>query len=161
MPVVSKLLKEELHGAQNYFGRENRCVYCDIIEKEIAAKTRLIVETERLVALAPYASRFAYETLILPKKHHHRFEDADDDTIVGLAEILKELLRKINLILDNPPYNLMLHTFSFDQGTADGYYHWHLELLPIVGRVAGFEWGAGFFINPVPPEDAATRLKEA
>lgn len=161
MPVVSKLLKEELYGAERYFSRENRCVYCDIIDKEISSGVRVILETERFIALAPYASRFAYETLLLPKKHHHRFEDADDGTIVALAEILRELLGRTNLILSHPPYNLMLHTVSFGAGAEDGYYHWHVEFLPIVGRVAGFEWGAGFFINAVPPEEAARRLREA
>jgi len=27
-------------------------------------------------------------------------------------------------------------------------------------RVAGFEWGTGFYINPTPPEDAARYLRE-
>ncbi len=161
MPQVSKLLKEELNGANEYFKRENRCVYCDMIDNETSAKVRVVAETERFIALAPYASRFAYETLLLPKKHNHRFEDAGDGTIDALSVILKELLKKINSILSHPTYNLILHTFSFEHSADDGYYHWHVEFLPMVNRVAGFEWGSGLFINPVPPEEAAKRLREA
>jgi len=162
MPVVSKLLKEELFGAEKYYRRENRCVYCDMIDMETSARVRVVMENKDFIALAPYASRFAYETLLLPKKHNHRFEDTGEDTINALADILKKLLQNTNSILGHPPYNLMLHTFSFGQGAdADGYYHWHVELLPMVNRVAGFEWGAGFFINPVPPEEAAKSLRGA
>jgi len=29
-----------------------------------------------------------------------------------------------------------------------------------IPRIAGFEWGTGFYINPVSPEDAAQYLRE-
>ncbi|KUK79463.1 MAG: Galactose-1-phosphate uridylyltransferase, partial [Mesotoga prima] len=40
------------------------------------------------------------------------------------------------------------------------HYHWHLEIVPRLTRVAGFEWGSGFYINPMPPEHAAMYLRE-
>jgi UDPglucose--hexose-1-phosphate uridylyltransferase len=40
-------------------------------------------------------------------------------------------------------------------------YHWHIELVPRLTRIAGFEWGTGFYMNPTPPEDAARFLREA
>ena len=42
---------------------------------------------------------------------------------------------------------------------AGDYYHWHVEIIPRITRVAGFEWGTGFFINPTPPEEAAEYLR--
>jgi len=39
------------------------------------------------------------------------------------------------------------------------HYHWHMEIIPRVTRVAGFEWGTGFYINPVLPETAAEYLR--
>ena len=40
-------------------------------------------------------------------------------------------------------------------------YHWHIEIMPKLVSVAGFEWGSGFYINPTPPELAARHLREA
>lgn len=39
-------------------------------------------------------------------------------------------------------------------------YHWHMEMLPTITKVAGFEWGTGFYINPVIPENAAEILRK-
>jgi UDPglucose--hexose-1-phosphate uridylyltransferase len=44
--------------------------------------------------------------------------------------------------------------------TLNDDFHWHLEIMPRLTRVAGFEWGSGFYINPTPPEDAAKYLRD-
>ena len=53
----------------------------------------------------------------------------------------------------------MIHTSPIGDSTND-YYHWHIEFLPKLTKVAGFEWGSGFYINPTPPEEAAQYLRE-
>ena len=62
--------------------------------------------------------------------------------------------------LNSPPYNFILHTSPLRDGDNQ-HYHWHFEIMPTLTRVAGFEWGSGFYINPTPPEEAAKFLKEA
>ena len=62
--------------------------------------------------------------------------------------------------LESPPYNLIVHTSPFSEATGD-VYHWHLEIMPKLTRVAGFEWGTGFYINPTAPEEAARVLRDA
>ncbi|PYM17474.1 MAG: hypothetical protein DMD81_08830, partial [Candidatus Rokuibacteriota bacterium] len=62
-------------------------------------------------------------------------------------------------VLGDPPYNFMLHTAPLRE-PALAHFHWHLEIIPKLTRVAGFEWGSGFFINSVRPEDAAAALRE-
>ncbi len=66
---------------------------------------------------------------------------------------------KLEEALDAPPYNYVVHTAPFDTQELP-HYHWHLEIIPRLTRVAGFEWGTGFYINPVPPETAAAFLRE-
>jgi len=44
-------------------------------------------------------------------------------------------------------------------GTLTYDYHWHIEIIPRLTSVAGFEWGTGFYINPIPPEVAADHLR--
>ena len=78
----------------------------------------------------------------------------------NLAKALKTLLIKADRVLDNPPYNLVIHTSPAQDPTND-HYHWHLEFMPKLTKTAGFEWGTGFYINPTPPEEAAKFLREA
>jgi len=159
MPVASKHIKEEIYGSRRCYIEIGKCVYCDIIDKSLARGERIILENADFVAIAPFAPRFAYETLILPKEHSHRFEEIEDDAVDSLAEIFGELMKRVNALLDSPPYNMMLHTAPFDSANGESY-HWHVELMPVLTRVAGFEWGSGFHINPVAPEEAARLLRK-
>jgi UDPglucose--hexose-1-phosphate uridylyltransferase len=83
----------------------------------------------------------------------------DEDEFKDLANILKDTLQRLNRALDRPPYNFVIHTAPVIEGELE-YYHWHLEIMPVLTRVAGFEIGSGFHINPTPPEDAAQYLRE-
>ncbi|MGH7164318.1 MAG: galactose-1-phosphate uridylyltransferase, partial [Nitrospiraceae bacterium] len=77
-----------------------------------------------------------------------------------LARTLSECLRRMDHVLTRPAYNYILHTSPLHEKTGD-FYHWHIELIPKLTQVAGFEWGTGFYINPVTPEAAARVLREA
>jgi UDPglucose--hexose-1-phosphate uridylyltransferase len=126
----------------------------------VSQGVRLICENEDFVAIAPFAPRFPFETWVLPKTHDHFFEDAQKHEYVSLSRIMREFLLRQEKVLTNPPYNLMIHNSPLRE-TDGRHYHWHIEVLPKLTRVAGFEWGSGFYINPTPPEDAAKFLREA
>ena len=160
LPIVPRRVSEEIEGARNYFQYKERCVFCDIIRQEIRQKTRIISENQTFVSIAAFASRFPFETWVLPKKHHSHFEHMDPFEYEQAAQILSDTLRRMNQVLNNPPYNYIIHTSSFSD-TEENYYHWHFEIMPKLTKVAGFEWGTGFYINPTPPEEAAGYLREA
>jgi len=117
----------------------------------------------------PFASRFPFETWILPKEHSCDFYKTPKDRASDFGEITGELFAKLKKVIGDFPYNMVLHTAPFRrQMNKRGYwetiekdYHWHFEILPILTRVAGFEWGSGFYINPLPPEDACKSVREA
>jgi UDPglucose--hexose-1-phosphate uridylyltransferase len=156
-PIVPKRVMEELAGASEYYEYKERCVFCDIVYQERKEKLRLIGENEDFVAIEPFASRFPFETWIIPKIHEAHFEEATKHEYSKLALILKETMNRLKAVLREPPYNYVVHTAPF----ADDYskeYHWHIEIMPKLTRVAGFEWGTGFYINPMPPELAAKYL---
>ncbi|MEE9226317.1 MAG: hypothetical protein V3U66_01115, partial [Acidobacteriota bacterium] len=46
-----------------------------------------------------------------------------------------------------------------DSSSAAGPYHWHIEILPRLTGIGGFEWSTGIHINPMPPEAAARALR--
>jgi UDPglucose--hexose-1-phosphate uridylyltransferase len=159
-PIIPIMVIEELAGAATYYEIKERCVWCDIVRQERRGGRRLIVEADGFVALAPFAPRFPFETWLLPASHRAAYEESDVGQLRALAGVLRGVLRRMNQVLRDPPYNFMLHTAPL-RAPAMEHFHWHLEIIPSLTRMAGFEWGSGFFINPVAPEDAATSLREA
>lgn len=158
-PIVPKRVNEEVAGSRKYYDYKERCVYCDIVKQELSAKIRLITENDSFIAIAPFAARFPFETWIMPKRHASCFEDIQKKDISQLAIIMKNILQRMNKILVNPPYNFILHNSPLNLSNLP-YYHWHIEIIPKLTRVAGFEWGTGFHINPTLPEDATKYLRE-
>ena len=150
---------EELDGAQRHFAIKERCIYCDIIDQELYDRRRIIAESEHFLVISPFAARFPFETWILPRLHEAHFHHLEDAVREDLAEVLTTVHRKINLALDEPAYNFVIHTAPINDA-KEWYFHWHIELMPKLTKVAGFEWGSGFYINPTPPEDAAEYLRK-
>ncbi len=157
-PIIPVMVAEELGGAAQYYALKERCVWCDIVRQERRDGRRQVLEAHGFVALMPFAPRFPFETWILPVQHRAAFEDSGVDELRGLAEVLGEFFRRLDGLLHDPPFNFMLHTSPLRESHLESF-HWHLEIIPKLAKVAGFEWGSGFFINPVPPEDAAEALR--
>jgi UDPglucose--hexose-1-phosphate uridylyltransferase len=161
-PIIPKNIQEELEGSRRYYELKERCVFCDIVQQEVgdAPSRRLVAVTDRFMAVAPFAPRFPFETWILPRRHDASYQVLEaPEEFRDLAGILKDTLTRLNRALDHPPYNFVLHTApATDNGLE--YYHWHIEIMPKLTRVAGFEIGSGFYINPTPPEDAAQYLRD-
>jgi len=158
-PIVPKRVMEELDGVHKYYDYKERCIFCDIVKQEISENVRIVVQNDAFISVEPFAPRFPFETWVLPKTHIPAFEDTPPDKIPLLAQTLKETLKRLSKALNNPPYNFLIHTKPIDSRDSDDY-HWHIEIMPRVTRVAGFEWGTGFYINPTTPEDAARFLNE-
>jgi len=158
-PIVPMMVEEELAGGLQHFRIKHRCIWCDIIRQERQGGGRVVLEQGGLIALAPFAPRFPFETWILPVGHRSAYEETPAGEFLPLAALLSEVLRRMSQTLADPPYNLMLHSAPLRAKALD-HFHWHLEIIPVLTRVAGFEWGTGFFINPTPPEEAARYLRE-
>ena len=169
-PIIPTVVVRELNSAREHFNRSERCLFCDMIRQELRLRERICLETDRFLALAPYAATSQFETWILPREHHHDFALATDEILLGLAGILRDLLRRTRALLDDPAYNLVLHTAPSPHprpghpgywSTLGHDYHWHFQFVPRITRTGGFEIGSGIAINPTPPEDAARMLREA
>ncbi len=159
-PIVPINVREEMSGALEFYRYRGRCVYCDMIQQEQASERRMVLDTPSFMAFCPFASRFPFETWVLPKSHSSHYENIAKGAMDELAGVLKQVIAKIELALDRPAYNYIIHTAPFDTQELD-HYHWHMEIIPCLTKTAGFEWGTGFYINPVPPEEASSFLREA
>jgi UDPglucose--hexose-1-phosphate uridylyltransferase len=158
LPIVPHLVEEEIFQAKQYYNYKERCIFCDIIHQETADKRRVISENDDFISIAPFAPRSPFETMILPKRHESSYLPNGNFSL--LAQILQLTLKQIDNVLDMPPYNIMIHTSPF-KNEENEYYHWHIEIIPKLTKIAGFEWGSGFYMNPTSPEEASKFLREA
>ncbi len=168
LPVTPQLIAMELESAGKYFEDKERCLFCDIMKHELRENRRIITESERFVAFTPYASRSPFEMCILPRTHACDFKTTTFNDLQELAGVLQDVLQRLSIGLEDPPYNLMLHNCpnlsTFEPQpvrwkTIPYDWHWHLEIVPRLGNYAGFELGTGLFINPMAPEQAAEYLR--
>jgi UDPglucose--hexose-1-phosphate uridylyltransferase len=160
LPIVPKRVREEVDFAKRYYQEKERCIFCDMIRQELDSEVRVITQNEHFLAIAPYAPRFPFETWLLPKQHSSSFENNQSPIYASLARVTKDVLMRIDSVLARPAYNYTIHTSPIGEEIND-HYHWHIEMMPKLTKVAGFEWGTGFYINPTPPEESARFLREA
>ena len=168
-PITPRTVSMELAAAKDHYQIKERCLFCDILAQELETGARVVKVDDDFITHCPYASRFPFEMHIHPRRHAHDFGGSDDGLLRRLAFHLKEVLRRMNTALGNPGYNFLIHTCPATEGrvhrsnywsTLSMDWHWHIEILPRITNVAGFEWGTGFYINPTPPEEAARFLRE-
>jgi len=168
-PMIPTVVVTELQASREHYRRKERCLLCDIIRQELAFGERIVFENDNYVVWEPFASSFPFETWLVPKRHLHDFALLDDSELDELTLVLKDMLLRIKKVLNDPPYNMVLHTAPSPHArpgrpdyweTLEYDYHWHIELIPRITKIAGFEWGSGLHINPTPPEEAARYLRE-
>ncbi len=157
VPQVPHRIAEELGGAARFVIREGECPYCRLVRDEVSRPERLVWEDTDSVAFAPWASRSPFEVWIVPRRHEADFSRATDADVRATAEALRNVLARLAVSLDGPPYNLLLHTAPLRE-QVDSTYHWHWEVHPRLREIAGLEVGTGLPVNPVSPEDAVEEL---
>jgi UDPglucose--hexose-1-phosphate uridylyltransferase len=160
LPIVPKQVREEVDMGRRYYDDKERCIFCDMIRQELEDGSRMILENDHFIVVAPYAPRFPFETWILPRQHSSAFENHHSAVYQSLASVLHDSLQRLDAVLMRPAYNFVVHTSPIGEEINE-HYHWHIEMMPKLTKVAGFEWGTGFYINPTPPEEAARFLREA
>lgn len=157
-PMIPVHVATELRCADNFFtDMGGECIFDAVINEELRESRRVIFQNPSFICIAPYASKYPYEMLILPKRHMPSFSEMRESEVSDLADILRKSLNALYTLLDDPPYNFYIHSAPVN-GRDYAFYHWHLEITPRVSRVAGFERGTGFYINTLSPESAAVQL---
>jgi len=157
-PIVPTVIQEGMDASKAFFGKQGKCVFCDIIEQE-SRGPRLISDNSDFLVFSPYASICPMEFWIVPKKHSASILDLDDAEVSEFAKTLKASLKALKDLVNDPPYNYGFHlAINTD---AQDYYHWHLGVYPKLSIWAGFELNTGIYINTVTPETAADSLRKA
>jgi len=165
LPIVPPLVEAKLIRARDHYHLKQRSLFSDILHSERTDGSRLVAENDGYVLYCPFASRFPFEMAIFPKRHHPEFISCTTNELHDLAEVLQFAIRRLNAVLENPGYNLLLHMAPLRRPGTERYassrydYCWHLEIVPRFNSLAGFEIGLGTFINTVYPEEAARFLR--
>ncbi len=159
MPVIDPDVFRSLSGSEEYYRAHLECVHCTMIEWEKESGKRIIFENEEFIIVCPFVSRVPFEMRIYPKRHLSYFERITDDQKIKLAEAMKFCLSKLKKNLNDPDYNLFLHTAPCNGQTYD-HYHWHFEIFPKTNVWAGLELSTGIEVCSVIPERAARMLRE-
>ena len=159
-PVVPGQIRSRLEGALAYWGDSGECLFCRCLNEELDAGRRIVASNQRFVALVPYAALSPFHLWIFPRAHHAYFGDIDDATLTSLARVVREVLARLRVALDDPATNLVIRSTAPSE-RAVRYFHWYLSVVPRLTKVAGFELGSGMFINTVPPSESAAFLRNA
>jgi UDPglucose--hexose-1-phosphate uridylyltransferase len=169
-PVTPRAISVELDSAREHYHVKERCLFCDVIEQELRDRERIVTQDDDFIVMTPYASRFPFELMVIPRRHNHSFIEEPRNVVSALARTLKDTMGRLKSVLNDPPFNFVFHSAPNTETTVRrrAYWdtlpvdwHWHIEILPRLTRVAGFEWGSGFYINPTSPEEAAAFLRDA
>ncbi|MFA4967674.1 MAG: galactose-1-phosphate uridylyltransferase [Candidatus Margulisiibacteriota bacterium] len=159
-PITPLHIRHRLEEAMRYFDDNGTCVFCDMVKKEIAVNERIVFKTENFISFVPFAASSPFLTIVIPKNHYSSFETTTPERIKELSYLMKTVLTKIYTSMKNPDFNFVIRSSPCHEKNVE-YYHWHIEIVPRVTAVAGFELGSGIYINTVIPEQAARFLREA
>lgn len=156
LPIVPPSISTRLEAMKEYFEQTGKCVLCEKPPKEL-----LIYESRYFISIVPFAASYAFEIWIIPRYHSAYFHGIDKEKADDLGGLLRLMLKKMALQLNNPPFNFMIHTSPLRLDDSHlNCSHWFLQIVPQLTVLAGFEVATGCHINPVFPQDAAKILRE-
>ena len=158
LPIVPREIAQEWRALIAHYDVRKRCLYCEMLESERADGRRILFETAAFIGFCPFASRFPFEVCLVPKEHSPAFETMASEELRELALMLRQSLQRLARIVD-APFNYVVHSAPLREPRRERY-HWHLEILPRISKIAGFELASGYYINTVAPEIAARQLRE-
>lgn len=159
LPIVPSNNRYRLREAQRYFDDYGQCAYQVMLNDELKPNTRVVAATEHFVAFVLYAAPSPFHIWILARRQMSKFVHTNAEELVDLAEILRDVLRRLYIGLHDPSYNMIIRTGPA-QEPANKYWQWYVTIVPRVARTAGFELGSGMFINPALPEESAKFLRD-
>jgi len=152
--VPAAIAREREHFTAHSTRTTGGCLLCDLLQQEVRDRHRIVAVDDDAVLLAPFASRSPYELRIVPRKHAMSFTEGGE-LAAGMLDTAIQML--IATLGSPPPLNLWVRTAP--RGAE--HFHWHIDIVPRLTVLAGFELGTGVNINIFPPERAAKELRDA
>ena len=156
-PIVSGQVDARISTTREYRKASGRCLICDMVRSEIESNRRIVDKNEHFASFLPYAALSSYHTWVFPLRHNAHFGRIEDEEITALAQILRNVIRGHERLLNYPDYNFVVR--SAPVGCANDDYHWYISIIPRLSKTAGFEIGSNIYINGTLPETGALNLR--
>jgi UDPglucose--hexose-1-phosphate uridylyltransferase len=157
-PVITTQLRDRLMSALHHFDEFGECIFCRVLEQELADGARIVLETPHFVSLIPFAALTPFSMLVMPRRHMACFDEMNDAEAADLAHNLRVTLASLYHGLKDPDFNYVVRTAP-PENRGVKYYHWYVSIIPRITKMAGFELGSGMFINVSLPEESASFLR--
>ncbi|MDD5495664.1 MAG: galactose-1-phosphate uridylyltransferase [Candidatus Omnitrophica bacterium] len=158
-PIVPPDVRDRMEQAARYFDIIGRCSFCEMMEQELEAKERLVLETDKFVSFVPYAAAAPFIIWVLPRRHMASFDEIDDNELRDLSINMRVTLAKLYYGLDNPDFNFLVRSVPVREKGVE-FFHWGISIIPRLSQPAGFELGSGMYINASLPEECAKFLRQ-
>ncbi len=163
IPAVPPTTETTRNIAGTFYRENGKPLLEKIIEWELKQGKRIIEDGKNgVIAYCPFASRFPFQTEISPWPTQKSFTESSPAVIAAAGGAFARALRRIKILLGDPPLNVFFHIETHPEPEEDEAAHqWRIEIVPRLTVMAGLEIGAGMHINEVDPEEAARKLLEA
>jgi len=167
-PFIPKKLELETGSAKAYFEKNNKCIFCDMLDNEIEAEKRVIFKNEYFTVFLPFFTEYPYGVYIMSNSHKQYITEFNEEERVALAQTLKETAGMLDSLFDKQfPYMMCMHNAPVNSGDYSKDFHFHIEFFPPMRSAdkqkfnASSETGAWAHCNPTCPEDTAEELRQA
>lgn len=157
LPFIPPEVKNKLRIAKEYFKKNNKCLYTQLIKNEIKENKRVLYNGKNFLVIIPYATRFSGEVRIIFKEKI-KFENINDEMIQELGYILSNTLKKLEEYRGRVPFNMYMHTYPKNIDSLD-YFNMHIHIVPRIFNLGGFELSTGIYSTSLIPEEYAKRMK--
>lgn len=146
---------------KKYYDKTGNCYFCHLKE---TIKSQIVEENTHFIAYVPIDSKFPYEMYIIPKEHISNIIYFDNECIHSLGKLIKNCVKRLCTLINGISYNICFYNSEKSTNMEDDlkkYFHFHIQIIPRIGNMAGFEFSTGCYINSVLPETSVKLLKSA
>ncbi len=158
-------LNKELNSFADYRAKHQTCLLCDYVKLEFEKDERVVCENEHFAVIVPFWAVYPFETIVVPKRHFGSFLEFSEDEKSGLADALKQITSRYDLLFNvSFPYSMGFHQSPFNvANTGDIHFHGHFYP-PLLRSATVRKFLVGFEMLATPqrditPESAAERLR--
>ena len=156
LSIMPPDIEREIYISKQYYIKNNRYLYDDIINEEINTKKRVINNSENFLTIVPKTTKYTGEIRILFKKNI-KFEHIRNKDIRELSSIFKRLFSNLFEINGDIPFNIFIHSHPKDNELE--YFNVHIHIIPRMYRFGGFELSTGIYVSSIEPKDLADKIK--
>jgi UDPglucose--hexose-1-phosphate uridylyltransferase len=165
-PFIPKKIEIELASCKEYFEKEKKNLYLEILKEELRQEIRIVDENDYFVTFVPYFADYPYQVFIVPREKRLSIDELNSEEKLQLGKALKRIVTTYDHLFERDfPYMMCFHQKPTD-GKGYSYYQFHIEFYPPLRNEktqkfnASSETGSWTHGNPTSPEEKAYEIRK-